>query len=205
MLPANNALGFEQPAIPDRDLFDAVQTKLSEQATNHKGEITAIAWSSDGKLYVSGSTDGSIKVWDGVSGKCVNTCASAHDGNEIGSVMFTRNNKYILSSGKDSMVKLWELSTNRSLIAYTGAGATGKPEFLAQATFNHTEEFVMYPDEATVSLCVWDARSASRQTLLSLGHNGPIRCICHSPVSAGFLTCSDDYRARFWYRRMAPI
>ena len=26
----------EQPAIPDRDLFDAVQTKLSEQATNHK-------------------------------------------------------------------------------------------------------------------------------------------------------------------------
>ena len=26
----------EQPAIPDGDLFDAVQTKLSEQATNHK-------------------------------------------------------------------------------------------------------------------------------------------------------------------------
>jgi site-specific DNA recombinase len=26
----------EQPAIPDRDLFGAVQTKLSEQATNHK-------------------------------------------------------------------------------------------------------------------------------------------------------------------------
>lgn len=67
------------------------------------------------------------------------------------------------------MVKLWELSTNRNLIAYTGAGSTGKPEFLAQATFNHTEEFVMYPDEATVSLCVWDARTASRQTLLSLG------------------------------------
>lgn len=67
------------------------------------------------------------------------------------------------------MVKLWELSTNRSLIAYTGAGATGKPEFLAQATFNHTEEFVMYPDEATISLCVWDAKTASRQTLLSLG------------------------------------
>jgi hypothetical protein len=26
----------EQPAILDRNLFDAVQTKLSEQATNHK-------------------------------------------------------------------------------------------------------------------------------------------------------------------------
>jgi cleavage stimulation factor subunit 1 len=119
--------------------------------------------------------------------------------------MFTRNNKYILSSGKDSMVKLWELSTNRSLIAYTGAGATGKQEFTTQATFNHTEEFVIYPDEATVSLCAWDARTASRQSLLSLGHNGPIRRIVHSSVSAGFLTCSDDFRARFWYRRMAPL
>jgi hypothetical protein len=69
-------------------------------------------------------------------------------------------------------VKLWELSTNRSLIAYTGAGATGKQEFTTQAIFNHTEEFVMYPDEATVSLCVWDARTASRQSLLSLGKPG---------------------------------
>lgn len=33
--------------------------------------------------------------------------------------------QYILSSGKDSTVKLWELSTSRCLIAYTGAGTTG--------------------------------------------------------------------------------
>ena len=39
---------------------------------------------------------------------------------------FTRNGKFLLSSGKDSLIKLWELSTNRCLIAYTGAGATGK-------------------------------------------------------------------------------
>ena len=32
----------------------------------------------------------------------------------------------MLSSGKDSLVKLWELSTSRCLIAYTGAGSTGK-------------------------------------------------------------------------------
>ena len=37
--------------------------------------------------------------------------------------------KYVLSSGKDSLVKLWEMSTTRCLIAYTGAGATGKQVF----------------------------------------------------------------------------
>ena len=38
--------------------------------------------------------------------------------------------KYVLSSGRDSLVKLWEMSTTRCLIAYTGAGATGKQVLL---------------------------------------------------------------------------
>ena len=41
-------------------------------------------------------------------------------------VYFAALGKYVLSSGKDSLVKLWEMSTTRCLIAYTGAGATGK-------------------------------------------------------------------------------
>ena len=54
------------------------------------------------------------------------TFQQAHEGIEVCSVQFTRNGKYILSSGRDSMAKLWELSTVRCLVAYTGAGATGK-------------------------------------------------------------------------------
>ena len=64
---------------------------------------------------------------------------------------------------QDSLVKLWELSTSRCLIAYTGAGTTGKQENQAQAVFNHSEDFVMFPDEATTSLCCWDSRNASRK------------------------------------------
>ena len=44
----------------------------------------------------------------------------------LGDELSLRNGKYVLSSGKDSLVKLWELSTSRCLIAYTGAGSTGK-------------------------------------------------------------------------------
>ena len=102
---------------------------------------------------------------------------------------------------QDSLVKLWELSTSRCLIAYTGAGSTGKQELQAQAVFNQSEDFVMFPDEATTSLCAWDARNASRKQLLSLGHNGPVRWLVHSPTQAAFLSCSDDFRARFWFRR----
>lgn len=49
--------------------------------------------------------------------------------------------QYILTSGLDSIVKLWELSTNRCLIAYTGAGATGAQEYPIHASFNHNEDY----------------------------------------------------------------
>ena len=70
--------------------------------------------------------DGSVKIWDGISSQCVATFKNAHEGAEVCSVEFSRNGKYVLSSGKDSMCKLWELSTTRCLIAYTGAGTQGK-------------------------------------------------------------------------------
>jgi len=110
--------------------------------------------------------------------------------------------QYILSAGKDSMVKLWELSMSRCLIAYTGAGGGhggAKQAHRSQACFTHTEDYVMMADEKSTSLCAWDARNAERQQLLSLGHNQAIRCLAHSPTVPAFLTCSDDYRARFWY------
>ena len=49
--------------------------------------------------------------------------------------------QYVLSCGMDSMVKLWELSTNRCLIVYTGAGATGAMTHGTAACFNHTEDY----------------------------------------------------------------
>ena len=57
-------------------------------------------WSNDGKHFCSGSKDGSVKIWDGVSNRCIATFLQAHDGAEVCSVAFSRNGKYVLSSGK---------------------------------------------------------------------------------------------------------
>lgn len=68
-------------------------------AQQHKSAINCVHYAVTGKLYATGSTDGSIKVWDGISGRCINTFDKAHDGAEISSVLFTRNGKYLLTSG----------------------------------------------------------------------------------------------------------
>ncbi len=75
-----------------------------------------------------------------------NSCYTVHENEWCYSDMrkvrcFFHILQYVLSSGKDSLVKLWELSTARCLIAYTGAGTTGKQQHRSQAVFNHTEDY----------------------------------------------------------------
>lgn len=86
----------------------------------HTQTLTNLKWSKDAKLFATCSKDGNIKLWDGVSNRCVNTFVKAHDGLEVCSVEFSKNGKYLLSAGKNSICKLWELTTSRCLIAYTG-------------------------------------------------------------------------------------
>lgn len=194
-------VGTEHPVVRVYDINTGQCFASALAGQKHRSHVTCCKYALTAKLFATGSNDGSIKLWDGVSGRCINTFEAAHEGAEVCSVVFSKNGKYLLSSGKDSMVKLWELSTSRCLIAYTGAGTTGKQEHSTQAVFNHSEDYVLFPDEATTSLCSWNSRNASRLHLMSLGHNGPVRYIIHSPTHPAFLTCSDDFRARFWFRR----
>lgn len=86
----------------------------------HIDAICSVNYNASANMYVTGSKDGCIKLWDGVSNRCITTFEKAHDGAEVCSAIFSKNSKYILSSGKDSVAKLWEISTGRTLVKYTG-------------------------------------------------------------------------------------
>lgn len=194
-------VGTRHPVLRLYDLNTFQCFVSCNPSDQHKGPVTMVAFNGDGKVYATSSKDGAIKLWDGVSNRCVATYVKAHGGDEACSVQFSRNGKYLLTSGKDSVCRLWEIATGRSLIAYTGAELSGKQLHKAQAVFNHTEDYVLFPDEKTISLCCWDTRTGERQRLLSLGHNGPVHQMQHSPTAPGFITCSEDHRARFWYKK----
>lgn len=52
-----------------------------------------VNYSENARLYVTGSKDGDVKVWDGISNRCIETFQRAHDGAQICSATFTRNGK----------------------------------------------------------------------------------------------------------------
>ncbi|KAI8426766.1 hypothetical protein MSG28_014454 [Choristoneura fumiferana] len=170
-------------------------------AHHHQQQVNSIKFSPNGKYFASGSADGCVKLWDTVSNRCFNTFVNAHDGHEVSSVAFTRNSKYLLTSGLDSSIKLW---SSRAAVSHTIHGRRNHWQARAikrrrYSTITKTTSY--FPTRRDTSLCTWHSRSASRAQLMSLGHNGAVRHIVHSGTAPAFLTCSDDYRARFWYRR----
>uniref|UniRef100_A0A1J3CVL5 Cleavage stimulation factor 50 kDa subunit n=1 Tax=Noccaea caerulescens TaxID=107243 RepID=A0A1J3CVL5_NOCCA len=159
------------------------------------GAINQVRYSSSGSLYVTASKDGAIRLFDGVSSKCVRSISGAHGKSEVTSAVFTRDQRFVLSSGKDSMVKLWEVASGRMVKKYIGAK---RVKLRSQAIFNDTEEFVISIDEANNEVVTWDARTAEKVAKWPSNHNGAPRWIDHSPVESVFVSCGTDRSVRFW-------
>ncbi|VDM31410.1 unnamed protein product [Hydatigera taeniaeformis] len=62
----------------------------------HNGAVTMARWAPNANYFVTSSVDGSFKIWDGVSGRCVSTFEAAHDGLPVCSAVFSRNSKIFI-------------------------------------------------------------------------------------------------------------
>lgn len=91
--------GTEHPMIRLYDVNTFQAYICPEVKHHHLGPITQVRYAPQGNVYASASKDGSIKLWDVVSNRCVNTIKNAHNGEIVSSVQFSPSGKYLLSSG----------------------------------------------------------------------------------------------------------
>ena len=159
----------------------------------HTSGINSVAYDNSANLYVTGSSDGSIKVWDGANATVVNTIAGGHSGAPVTSVQLSSNGRYLLSSGLDSTVRLWEVSTAKSVQVYNQHVAT----MPSPATFNFHEKHILVSDEARGGIAIYDVHTAQIVSTLP-GHKQPVSSITASPTEDAFASGSLDNFARYW-------
>ncbi|KAG0246434.1 hypothetical protein BGX31_002088 [Mortierella sp. GBA43] len=161
---------------------------------SHRSGINHIEYAPTGSVFITASQDGSIKVWDAVSGKVVRTIENAHSGKGVTTATISRNGKYILSGGFDSVSKLWDLGSGKMIHGFQGAVQQNEKQ---STVFSYNEDFVFSSDESNNTIVCWDSRTA---TLLKryTGHQGLIRSISASPTENALVSCGDDNRLRFW-------
>jgi len=105
---------------------------------------------------------------------------------EVTSVAFSKNQRYLLSAGRNNAVVLWDLSAKRPLLYYNGHRHA---RHRSQACFSHNEDFVITSDDASGELVFWNSRTGELAQRISAGHNAPIRWVAHSPVAAHLVSC----------------
>jgi len=82
----------------------------------HKGEVTALTQSNDGKQIVSASSDGEMAVWDVVLRRPI-LKLRGHEG-KVNSVQFAGNSNLLVSASEDGTARLWSLQSGREVLRW---------------------------------------------------------------------------------------
>ena len=76
--------------------------------------LTSIAFSPDGKLFVSAGGDGTVRLWEASTGKPIGQPLTGHT-SYVSGVAFSPDGKTIASAGDDRTVRRWEASTGKPI------------------------------------------------------------------------------------------
>ncbi|MEZ5943227.1 MAG: protein kinase [Planctomycetaceae bacterium] len=153
----------------------------------HESPITALVFGPDNQRLVSGSWDGTIKVWDVTSGKAIRSL-KGHDG-WVTCLAVSLNGRLIVSGSTDKTLKVWDGNTGEELQTLAGHS-------------NHIECVDVSPDgtrivsgSADKTLKIWNRDSG--EELKSIDADGTFESVSFSPngdrlVSVNIFTDETD-------------
>ncbi|GAA0647577.1 hypothetical protein GCM10010174_83660 [Kutzneria viridogrisea] len=148
--------------------------------SGHSGAITAVA---AGSHVVTGSVDGTVRVWDGETG-ALRHVLSGHEG-PISSVVLADR---VLSGSADGTVRAWDLRTGELELVVEGhegpvTGVAVAGTRIVSASWDRTVR-------------VWDGRTGAPLRVLR-GHQGQVDALAVADQTA--VTAGGDGTIRLWH------
>jgi tetratricopeptide (TPR) repeat protein len=159
-----------------------------------RGRVTAVAFSSDGKTFLTGSGDfggqnGEVRLWDASAMTPIGDPLLHHG--RVAALAFSPDDKIIASGSRDRTARLWN-------------AATGKPIGLPLLHGGEVNAVVFSRDGKTVATASDDktVRLWNATTGLPLGtpmrHQGSVNSVVFTLDGSTLITGSDDKTIRFW-------
>ncbi len=170
---------------------------LLHTLTGHRGIITRIAWSSDGKKIASPSRDSSIRLWDVTTGDLLQTLDGNTGGHAVwyASVAWSPDGSQIAATSGDRSVELWDLENGTMYWALDGH--TGPVYSVSWSPDG--SEIVTASNDGTVRL--WDIDQTDLKWTAT-DHSNSVLAVAWSPDGKRVASGSADKTIRIWEKHI---
>jgi hypothetical protein len=156
----------------------------------HAESVTTVAFSSDGKFALSGSSDKILKLWDISSGHEIWRFYGHSDWNNA--VAFSPDGKLALLGNRDKTIKLWKVSCGCEIRRLKGHAKS-----VNGVAFSPDGKLAL-SGSSDQTLKLWEV-SSGREIRTLKGHAKSVNAVAFSPDGKFALSGSDDGSTRLWH------
>jgi len=184
---------FPVPAFAYEAISAALDnTRRHMVLRGHEGAVRSLAVSPDGRRIVSGSSDGTLRLWDAETGEALVDPMRGHQG-EIFSVAFSPDGNRIASGGSDHTLRVWDPMTGEQI----GSPLFGHNGGVYSVTFSPDGRHIL-SGGGDGNLRLWDASTHAPQGNPAVGHVGRVYCVSFSPDGSQIVSGGEDSSVRLW-------
>ncbi|MGD1703013.1 WD40 repeat domain-containing protein [Dapis sp. BLCC M229] len=79
----------------------------------HQGLVWPVKFAANGKFVVSGGQDGTLRLWDVVTGECLKIIKAHND--HISSLDCSRDSQMVITGSLDETIKCWDVESGECL------------------------------------------------------------------------------------------
>src|SRR5262245_1486622 len=150
----------------------------------HTSYVYPVAYSPDGRLIASGSWDGTVCLWDALTGEA---CATLRPGSIVRALAFSPDSTWLVSGGEaDGRLQVWDVATARLRGSIKGPGGP-------------VASVAVRPDGARIAavafegtLTVWEV--ATGREVFHAGHEKTMRGVAYSPDGRWLASTDGDLK-----------
>lgn len=172
-------------------LYDVESRRELRRFTGHKQPINCAAFTPDGQRLVSASSDGTLRVWDVVTGSTLRTIEIGGKG-AVRTLAVAPDGRRLVTGDTDSGLRLWDLETGEEEYTLRPAhtGAVRAVAFSPDGTqvFSGGDDFLVR---------LWQADTGALRRHFT-GHSGPVTCVAFLPDGQRAVSGSNDGTIRIW-------